>query len=175
MGEPTRNEGDAYLRQLEQQVVRLGLQAQVHFRGFRANPAVFYHAIDVFMMASISETYGMVTLEALASGVPVVGAACGGTLELVQHNHTGLLYIRQDVAACARAVRRTLEDVAATAVRVERARLDRWRYSHHRQCALTEDIIRAVYAAPANVPRRIRHQQAPLPAINAVFATAVAD
>jgi glycosyltransferase involved in cell wall biosynthesis len=59
MGEPTRDEGDEYLRQLQAQVKQLGLENQVHFRGFRANPAVFYQAIDVFVLASENETYGM--------------------------------------------------------------------------------------------------------------------
>ena len=171
MGEPTLNEGDAYLHQLEQQVARLGLQHQVHFRPFRADPAVFYQAIDVFMMASENETYGMVTLEALASGVPVVGAATGGTLELVQHGQTGLLYLWRDVAAAARAVCRTFEEAAATRERVERARLERWRYSHHRQCALTEDVIRALEPATAGRPAATgRHM-----AINAAFAKAFAE
>lgn len=169
MGEPTLNEGDAYLRQLERQVARLGLQRQVHFRPFRPDPAVFYEAIDVFLMASENETYGMVTLEALASGVPVVGAATGGTLELVQHGLTGLLYLWADVAAATRAVRRTLDNPAATHERVERARLERWRYSHHRQCALTEDVIRALMPVTAAAPRRR------VPALNAAFARAFAE
>lgn len=42
MGELTRNEGDTYQRQLREQVARLGLQSQVHFRGFQANPTVFF-------------------------------------------------------------------------------------------------------------------------------------
>ena len=170
MGEPTRNEGDAYLRQLQRQVARLGLTKQVHFRGFRANPAVFYQAIDVFMMASENETYGMVTLEALAAGVPVVAAAAGGTVELVQHGHTGLLYLSRDVAACARAIRRTFEEPAVTRERVERAQLARWRYSHHRQCALTEDVIQMLRgaAAPVPVPQRL-----PI-SIDAAFAKVVA-
>jgi D-inositol-3-phosphate glycosyltransferase len=171
MGEPTRNEGDAYLRQLQAQIARLGLQDCVHFRGFRADPAVFYHAIDVFMMASVNETYGMVTLEAMAAGVPVVGAATGGTLELVRHNHTGLLYLWQDVPACVRAVRRTLENPAATHERVEHARLDRWRYSHHRQCALTEDVILALLPTPRKATQRANAR--PL-AINAAFAKSFA-
>ena len=156
MGELTRHEGDAYLRQLRQQVARLGLEQQVHFRGFHANPAVFFQAIDVFVLASENETYGMVTLEALASGAPVVAAATGGTPELVEHNRTGLLYLRRDVAACARAVQRTLTDQPATQARVAAARLGCWRYAHQRQCALTEDVIWAVSpenAAPALSPR----------------------
>ncbi|MDO7845590.1 glycosyltransferase family 4 protein [Hymenobacter sp. M29] len=172
MGEPTRNEGDDYLRHLQALVQELGLEQQVHFRGFRANPAVFYQAIDVFVLASENETYGMVTLEAMAAGVPVVAAATGGTVELVQHGHTGLLYLYRDVAACARSVRRTLHDPAATRLRVERAQLERWRYSHHRQCALTEDVIRGLCPAPTLlVPAAGRARRAM--AINAVFAAQI--
>lgn len=141
MGEPTRNEGDTYYQELQQQVRRLGLEAQVHFRGFRPNPDVFYQAIDVFVMASENETYGMVTLEAMAAGVPVVGAAAGGTAELVQDGHTGLLFPLRDVAAGASALHNCLSDQPATRQRVENARLERWRYSHHHQCALTEEVI----------------------------------
>ncbi|HEX8658667.1 MAG TPA: glycosyltransferase family 4 protein [Hymenobacter sp.] len=149
MGEPTLNEGDTYYQQLRAQVARLGLEKHVHFRGFRASPIAFYQAIDVFVLASTNETYGMVTLEALAAGVPVVGAAMGGTVELVQDGSTGLLYPLRDVAACAHAIRRTFDEPEATRQRVERARQESWRYSHHRQCALTEDVLRALIA-PAN-------------------------
>ncbi|GAC1376329.1 MAG: hypothetical protein NVSMB30_21510 [Hymenobacter sp.] len=170
MGEPTHNEGDVYLRQLQELVACLGLEQQVHFRGFLANPAVFYQAIDVFVLASTSETYGMVTLEAMAAGVPVVAAATGGTVELVQHGHTGLLYLLRDVAACARAVRRTLDDPAATRLRVARAQLESWRYSHQRQCALTEDVIRVLFAVvPVPGFATVRHLT-----INAAFASSSA-
>jgi glycosyltransferase involved in cell wall biosynthesis len=173
MGEPTRNEGDAYLHQLERQVARLGLQREVHFRGFRSNPDVFYQAIDVFIMASMNETYGMVTLEAMATGVPIVAAATGGSVELVQHGVTGLLYLSRDVVACARSVRRTLDEPVATRQRVERAQMERWRYSHHRQCALTEDVIRALCPTTAAAPMAQRRLLRPV-AINAAFTKAVA-
>ena len=170
MGEPTRNEGDDYLHLLQRQVARLGLHAHVHFRGFRVDPAVFYQAIDVFVLASENETYGMVTLEALAAGVPVVATATGGTPELVAHDQTGLLYLHRDVAACARAVRHTLAAPAATAQRVARARLESWRYSHHRQCALTEDVIRGLEPGPGPVAGLAAEH--PAPAITAVFSSA---
>ena len=170
MGEPTLNEGDDYLRRLQRLVVKLGLSKQVHFRGFRSNPAVFYQAIDVFVLASENETYGMVTLEALAAGVPVVAAATGGTVELVQHDQTGLLYLSRDVAACARAIRRCFDDPAATRCRVERARLASWRYSHRRQCALTEDVIWALSAVPVAAPQLVPLRPKPPVAINAAFS-----
>jgi D-inositol-3-phosphate glycosyltransferase len=172
MGEPTRNEGDAYLRELQRQVVRLGLHGQVHFRGFRPDPTVFYQAIDVFVLASENETYGMVTLEALAAGVPVVAAATGGTPELVAHNRTGLLYLRRDVAACTKAIWRTLAEPETTRQRVARACLERWRYSHQRQCALTEDVVQLICPSPTSAgPARRAGRPA---AINAAFEPALA-
>ncbi|WP_125921674.1 glycosyltransferase [Hymenobacter lapidarius] len=54
MGAPSRNEGDTYYQQLQQQVARLGLAAEVHFRGFRPNPDVFYQAIDFSVMARLT-------------------------------------------------------------------------------------------------------------------------
>ena len=56
------------------------------------------------MLGSKNETYGIITLEALAFGVPVVAAAIGGTVRLVQHGQIGLLYLRRYVVSCARAV-----------------------------------------------------------------------
>ena len=144
MGEPTLNEGDEYLRHLHELTAQFGVSEQVHFRSFRANPDVFYQAIDVFVMASQSETYGMVTLEAMAAGVPLVASAAGGTLELVRDGQTALLYPVHDATACARAVHACFDDPAATALRMERAKLERWRYSHQRQCALTEDVLWAL-------------------------------
>lgn len=46
---------------------------------------------DVFMNPSITETFGNVTLEAMASGLPVMAAAASGTTSLVQDNVTGRL------------------------------------------------------------------------------------
>ncbi|OGX84367.1 hypothetical protein BEN47_03120 [Hymenobacter lapidarius] len=83
----------------------------------------------------------MVTLEAMAAGVPVVGAAAAGTAELVQDGHNGLLFPLRSVAACARALHRCLADLPATHQRVENAPREDWRYSHHHQCALTEEVI----------------------------------
>lgn len=47
---------------------------------------------DIFVMPSESETMGFVVMEAMASGVPVVGAAAGGIPYLIQHQINGYLY-----------------------------------------------------------------------------------
>lgn len=56
--------------------------------------ASLYAAADVYVMNSqgLGETFGRVTVEAMAFGLPVLGTAAGGTKEIVEHNVTGLLH-----------------------------------------------------------------------------------
>ena len=56
---------------------------------------------DVFLNPSITETFGNVTLEAMASGLPVMAAAASGTTSLVQDNVTGRLAEPGDIDAMA--------------------------------------------------------------------------
>ena len=142
MGELTRNEGDAYWQQLQAQIQALGLQQQVHIRPFSSQTEVFYRAIDLFVLASVSETYGMVTIEAMASGLPVVASATGGTLEIVQDGQTGLLYPLRDVQACVQQVLKCLEQPTLRQELGQSASLRaQAEYSHVRQCDLTEQVL----------------------------------
>lgn len=57
-----------------------------------------YASSDIFMFPSISETFGNVTLEAQASGVPVVAANAQGNKSLIDHGHNGYLVTPRDTA-----------------------------------------------------------------------------
>ncbi|KAL5176460.1 N-acetyl-alpha-D-glucosaminyl L-malate synthase [Glycine soja] len=56
--------------------------------------AALYFAADVYVINSqgLGETFGRVTIEAMAFGLPVLGTDAGGTQEIVEHNVTGLLH-----------------------------------------------------------------------------------
>ncbi len=72
---------------------RLGLQDNVIFAGFVENKDLpkYYATADIFLTDSTVETQGIVLLESLASGTPVIGANAGAIPELVKNAETGYL------------------------------------------------------------------------------------
>ena len=68
------------------------------------NVPQFMRAIDVFAMPSYSETYGLVLIEAMAMGIPVIATDSGGVPELVRHGKEGILVEPKNVSQLAEAI-----------------------------------------------------------------------
>lgn len=66
--------------------------------------------MDVFFTPSVTETFGNVTTEAMAAGVPVVAARATGAMDLVQDGVTGFLVSPTDIGGYADAIQRLVED-----------------------------------------------------------------
>ena len=98
MGDVTPHEGNDYLDSLYALVDKLKLKDRVQFMQHKQEVIPFYKALDVFAMPSHGETYGMVTLEAMASGTPVVGVNRDGTAELLANGNLGWLHNLDDTA-----------------------------------------------------------------------------
>src|SRR6185503_12507780 len=102
---------------LRRAAVEAGLGGHVLFVGYldRRGPLLdCYRAADVFVFASRTETQGLVLLESLALGVPVVSTAVLGTKEVLA-NAAGAIVVREDVAEFAAAVTRVLTERALRA------------------------------------------------------------
>jgi glycosyltransferase involved in cell wall biosynthesis len=85
--------------------------ADVTFVGMLGGDALsqFYASGDVFVFPSVTDTFGNVLMEAMASGVPIIGAEAGPTRELVGDDR-GVLFPDADHAACAQAILAMADD-----------------------------------------------------------------
>src|SRR5439155_3346393 len=72
-----------YKRFLEDRITSLGLQERIHLVGQQQNVAEWTTAMDVFVHASDREPFGMVVVEAMALGKPVVASADAGPTEVI--------------------------------------------------------------------------------------------
>jgi glycosyltransferase involved in cell wall biosynthesis len=97
-------------RRLARLAHRLGLGRRVAFRGWVADPTPLWAAADVVAVPSRREGLGLVALEALAAGRPVVASACGGLPEIVRHGVWGDLVPPGDPRALAAALGALLAD-----------------------------------------------------------------
>ncbi len=105
--------GDGPAREsLERLAARLGIAEAVRFHGFADRHALgrMYRDHDVFITASTIETQGIVLLEAMSAGLPVVGVDALAIPELVRHERDGLIVPSGDVDALAATAGRLLAD-----------------------------------------------------------------
>ena len=102
--------GDGPLRDdLERRIRTLGLTGIVEMRGASREPEQALKQCQIFVLASLSEASSNVVLEAMATGLPVVGTRVGGTPGLVDDQRTGLLVPPDNVTALAEAILRLIE------------------------------------------------------------------
>jgi glycosyltransferase involved in cell wall biosynthesis len=97
---------DQHTRELKELRDRLGLTDEVVFAGFRADVNEVMRAFDVYALTSHSEGFSLSTIEAMASGVPVVATRCGGPEQILQDGQTGLLVENGSALAVAKGIER---------------------------------------------------------------------
>ena len=102
---------ERYLDELRRRAAASGLDGRLRFDGFMDDVASSFAEIDVLVHASVvAEPFGLVVLEGMAAGLPVVAANRGGPAEIVTNGVDGLLYPPGDAAALAECLRLLAED-----------------------------------------------------------------
>ena len=103
--------GDGPLRaQLESEATQAGLTGSVRFLGWRDDVPQLLVACDLFLMPSLWEGFGLVLLEAMAQGLPLVASRVSAIPEIVVAGETGLLAPPRDVPALREALLTLLRD-----------------------------------------------------------------
>ena len=105
-------DGEAYARQLYEAITAAGMLSTSAYDGAlrRTLLAERIRRASLVLVPSHSETFGLVALEAAASGVPVVASATGGLREAVVDGETGILLETDDPAVWSQVMMTLLQD-----------------------------------------------------------------
>ncbi len=109
-GDPWNDDPDSEMYRLRQITDELGLDNQVAFVGAKDQMMLpyYYSAADIIIMPSHYESFGMVALEAMAMGRPVIASEVGGLAHLVKHDFNGLHVPSRDPEALAASIHELL-------------------------------------------------------------------
>lgn len=108
VGGPQRRDEELYLDNLQAMAVKLGIEDRVRFLGQRSDANKLYACADIFCQPNQEpEPFGIVFIEALSAGLPVVSTAMGGALEIIDPS-CGILAEPANIAELADALRRLI-------------------------------------------------------------------
>jgi glycosyltransferase involved in cell wall biosynthesis len=99
-----------YADWLKKRIQELGLDGKVLLAGKQKNVPEWIQAMDIFVHASELEPFGIVVLEAMLLGKPVIATKPGGPEEIIRHGEHGLLVPSNDAASLAHAILSYLSD-----------------------------------------------------------------
>lgn len=80
-----------YVEELKKRSESLGIISQIHFTGFQSNPQEFMKCTDICILTTPHETFGLVLIEAMSMGIPVIGTNFGGVPEIIDDGVNGYL------------------------------------------------------------------------------------
>lgn len=138
---------------------------QAHFLGYQAGEAlsIAYASSDALVFPSVTETFGNVTLEAMASGLACLVADAGGSADLVEHRVTGLKFEPASAASLARHLEELVADSSLRQRLAQRGRdfalSQGWNAILDQQQAVYEELLaqpQLVAGRPIPIPPRTR-------------------
>jgi glycosyltransferase involved in cell wall biosynthesis len=85
-------EDEPYVKEIKSYIKTHKLADSIHLLGYKDDPSVYVELADIAVLCAEKEAFGRVTVEAMLLGKPVVGAASGGTIEIIDDKKTGFLF-----------------------------------------------------------------------------------
>lgn len=101
IGESTLGEGNQYEKDNKKKVRHLDLQNVIQFKPFQFDLTHEFAKAHLLIIPSINETFGMVTIEGMRAGLPLLGSNTGGTKTLIEDNQCGLTFDPEDAQSLA--------------------------------------------------------------------------
>ena len=110
IGESTAGEGQDYEKDIKKKVRHWDLQKFIFFEPFHYNLIPHFLNAHLFIIPSLNETFGMVTIEAMRAGLPIIGSNTGGTKALIEENDCGATFTPLDADALAHQWEKAITD-----------------------------------------------------------------
>jgi glycosyltransferase involved in cell wall biosynthesis len=150
-GKSVRYDNRAYLHALQQLLQDLDVREAVHFLGWREDVAALLAALDLSLLPSWNEPFGMVTVESMAMGTPPLVTEVGGGPELVEDRVSGRLLAPRRPEPWVRAAGELLRDREALARMGGKARI---RAARFRDEVQAREMLAIYERVMAHNPRR---------------------
>ncbi len=136
--------GDGYMKRPLEAMVRVhGLKENVKMLGYVSPQKLLllYRESDVFVLPSTyGESFGIVLLEAMASGIPVVATNIGGIKEIIKDKYSGMLVKKENKKDLANAITKVLSNSTLSKSLSQNARKEAEKYRLHEIAKKTESI-----------------------------------
>jgi len=103
---------DEYVDRLKKYVGEHDLDSYVHFSDFYDRPTDLMQCVDVVVLLTGVETFGLVLIEGMYCGIPVIGSNLGGVPEIIDHGVTGLMFESDNLTSLVEELTRLYNDRA---------------------------------------------------------------
>jgi len=101
---------ESYLASLNKQIETLGISDRVHFLGQIGNIPEFLNQMDVKVLPSKKEAFGVALIEAMACGLPVIASDISGPQQIIEDGISGFLFPQGDSKALVNCIKKFQED-----------------------------------------------------------------
>ena len=94
-----------YLHEVKDLITRRQLKERITLIPFQNDPTKILQCLDALVLSTVKETFGIILVEGMLAGIPVIGSNAGGVPEIIDQNETGLLFDSEDIDSLSKAIR----------------------------------------------------------------------